>query len=144
MSRGYMLGGLTSTTGLNTTAMEFRAGARPMFLEELVITLEAATASKLALGRPANSVGVGGTLLLGSPDLDPDEVASEGGVVLSGQTTVPTAPTTYKGHLVLPGTIGNGFPWQLYGGIRIKQGTSLVIWNIAASSAFRFIARWRE
>jgi hypothetical protein len=34
----------------------------------------------------------------------------------------------------LPAAIGNGVVWTWPRGLRVKQGTSLVVWNITASA----------
>lgn len=141
----YERGDLTTATAIGP-ALEIRAGAgEPMYIQELGLFLTAATASSIGFGRPANSIGAGGTVGLGSADLDPDDVPSVGGVVLSGQTTVPTAPTIFKRQIVLAGTIGNGIMWTWPApGLRVKQNTSVVLWNIAINSALRTYIRWSE
>lgn len=141
----YERGDLTTATAAASAALEIRAGAsEPMYIKELGLFLTAATASTLGLGRPANTPA-GGTVGLGSADLDPDDVPSVGGVVLSGQTTAPTAPTIFKRTIVLPGAIGNGIVWTWpEPGLRVKQTTSLVVWNVALNSALRYYIRWSE
>lgn len=140
--RLYERGDLTTATAAGSIAAELRAINRPMFVEELGLFLNAATASILGFGR-AGVAGVGGTVGLGDADLGGDEVASEGGVVLAA-TTAATAPSPYKRQISIPGAIGNGIVWTWPMGLRIKAGTSLVLVNIALSSALRLYVRWRE
>lgn len=142
--RYYELGGLTTLTAINTVPIEFRAIGDASYIEELGLFLTAATATTLGFGRPANATGAGGTVLAGDADLGTDEQLSSGGVILSGQTTAPTAPTTYKRTILIPGAVGNGIVWTWPRGLRVKPGTSLTLTNIAASSALRFYVRWYE
>lgn len=130
------------TTGVTAanTALEVRAGANnPVFIKEIGIFLEAATATKLGLGRPANNGSVaGGTLGAFQSDSE-DDAASQGGVVLSGWSTAPTVPTTFMRMVTLPNAIGNGIVWTFAGdGLRVKAARSIVLWNIATSSALRY------
>lgn len=141
---GYELGLLTTNVTINTIAAELRATTRSMYVREIGIFLNAATATTLGLGRAANVTGVGGTVNLGQT-LSNDDEASVNGVVLSGQSTAPTAPTLYHRQIALPGAIGNGMVWVWEDpGFRIKLGTALVLVNVTASSALRLYVRWEE
>lgn len=130
------------TTGVTAanTSLEVRAGANnPIFIQEIGIFLEAATATKLGLGRPANNGSVAG----GTPGTfvsdSEDDAASQAGVVLSGWSTAPTVPTTFMREVTLPNAIGNGIVWTFAGdGLRVKAARSIVLWNIATSSALRY------
>lgn len=141
----YERGDLTTGTASGAAALEIRAGANdPLYIEELGLFLNAATASLLGFGRPANTPA-GGTVGLGDADLGGDEAASAGGVVLSGWTTAPTAPTIYKRQVALPAAIGNGVIWRWGGeGLRVKAGTSMVVWNLQLNSALRYYVRFRD
>jgi hypothetical protein len=131
----YELGVLTSVVTSGTPAAEIRAGSDPIFIKEIGLFLTAATASKLGIGRPANTIGAGGTSTLLLPSISEDPAAF-GGIVLSGQTTVPTVPTNFLRRIDLPAAIGNGIVFTWGGkGLRIKASTSLVIWNLQANSA---------
>lgn len=131
----YELGVLTTTVTNASVAAEIRAGSDPIYIKEIGIFLTAATATKLGLGRPANTVGAGGTVSLMLPTVS-DDPASVGGIVLSGQTTVPTVPTSFLRRIDIPGAIGNGIVFTWGGkGLRVKAATSLLVWNLQANSA---------
>jgi hypothetical protein len=120
---------------ISVAQAELRAAAGDaIYVYEVGVSLTAATASSIGLGRPANSGSVaGGTLTLGQANVQDDPVAV-GGVVTTGWTTAPTAPTVFMRRIGLPAAIGNGVVWTWPRGLRVKQGTSLVLWNITASS----------
>lgn len=140
----YERGDLTTQVAIGTPALEIRAVGDPMYVKELALFANAATASQIGLGRPANGTGAGGTLGLGVAQIS-DDAAGVCGTVLSGQTTAPTAPTTYLRQGSFAAAIGAGIVWTWPGdGLRVKQGTSLVLWNIAAGSALRTYVVWDE
>lgn len=118
-----------------TAQAELRAGsADALTVYEIGVTLNAATASTIGLGRPANNGSVaGGTQTLGQANIQDDPVAV-GGVVTTGWTTSPTAPSVFLRRIGLPATIGTGIVWTWPKGLRVKQSTSLVVWNITAAS----------
>jgi hypothetical protein len=120
---------------ISVAQAELRAAATDaIYVYEIGVSLTAATASSIGLGRPANSGSVaGGTQTLGQANNQDDPVAV-GGVVTTGWTTAPTAPTVFLRRIGLPAAIGNGVIWTWPRGLRVKQGTSLVLWNITASS----------
>jgi hypothetical protein len=132
--------------GTNGVAQcEFRAGSAPAYIREIGVFLNAATASTIGIGRPANNGSVaGGTLAPGQPN-NQDDASPVGGIVASGWSTAPTAPTQLLRRIGLPAAIGNGmvFTWGERG-LRIKQNTSLVIWNLAASSVASIYIVWEE
>lgn len=127
----YELGFVTTNTAAASIAFEFRAGGDPAYIREIGLFANTAVAATLGLGRPANTVGAGGTLTLGQANIS-DDSAAVGGVVLTGQTTLPTAPANYLRRAGIPAAIGNGIIWT-WGerGLRVKQATSLVVVNIA-------------
>jgi hypothetical protein len=124
---------------------EFRAGADPAYIREIGVFLNAATASTIGIGRPANNGSVaGGTVVLGQGG-NQDDANPAGGIVASGWTTAPTAPAQFFRRIGLPAAIGNGmvFTWGERG-LRVKQNTSLVIWNLAANSVASIYIVWEE
>lgn len=140
----YELGFLTTTVTSGSNAFEFRAGADPCYIREIGLFLNAATATTIGLGRPANTVGAGGTVALGQANVS-DDSAAVGGVVLSGWTTTPTQPTNFLRRGGLPAAIGNGLIWTwAERGLRVKQATSLVLWNLAANGALNGYVIWEE
>jgi hypothetical protein len=139
----YELGFLTTTVASGSNGFEFRAGADPAYIYEIGLSLAAATATTVGLGRPANTVGVGGTLTVGQGNVS-DDAASTAGVVLSGWTTVPTVPAQFLRRFAAPAAVGNGWIWQWPQGLRVKQATSVVLWNLAANSALNGYVCWAD
>jgi hypothetical protein len=148
----YEVGLLTTQTASASIAAELRATTRSMYLRELGLFLAAATSTIVGLGRAGNVTGVGGTLNLGQPTAHHVvgstagmEEASVNGIVLSGQTTAPTAPASYHRQIGLAAAIGNGIVWEWpHPGLRIPVGTAVVLVNLATNSALRMYAAWGE
>ena len=135
--------GGAGTTGV--AQAEFRAGADPAYIREVGIFLNAATASTIGLGRPANNGSVaGGTVTLGQANVQ-DDSAAAAGFVTTGWSTAPTVPTQFFRRIGLPAAIGNGIIWT-WGerGLRVKQATSLVVWNLATNSVASISFVWEE
>jgi hypothetical protein len=130
---------------ISVAQAELRAASTDaIYVYEVGVSLTAATASSIGLGRPANSGSVaGGTLAVGLGN-DQDVAAAVGGIVTTGWTTAPTAPTNFFRRIGLPAAIGNGVIWTWPRGLRVKQGTSLVLWNITASSIANIHFVWEE
>jgi hypothetical protein len=137
---------LAVTGGVGTIAVaqaELRAGAADaIWLRELGIFLNAATASRIGFGKPANTPA-GGSPVLGLATNG--GAAAAGGVVVSGWSTAPTAPTQYYRIIGLPAAIGNGIIWTFQGdGLLIPASGAVVIWNITASSIASIFWVWEE
>lgn len=125
-----------------TAQAEFRAASTDAcYIYEIGVFLNAATASLIGIGRPAN-VPSGGALTLGQANVQDDPVATAG--ITTTWTTAPTAPTVFQRRIGLPAAIGNGIAWTWPTGLRVKQSTSLVIWNITASSIASIYFVWDE
>ncbi len=142
----YELGVVGGVGTSGVAQCELRAASTdPIYIREIGIFLNAATASTIGIGRPANNGSVaGGTLVLGQANNQDDPVATAG-LVLTGWTTAPTVPTQFFRRFGLPAAIGNGmiFTWGERG-LRIKQGTSLVVWNLALNSIASIYFVWAE
>lgn len=128
----YEIGLRTSGVLVTTAQLEIRAITRRLKLLEIGGTLQAATASTLGLGRPANTGSVAGGTLNTLQLSDENDAAALGTTVLTGWTTAPTAPTQFLRRWGLPATIGSGFVWTP-SGLYIKPAGSLVLWNITAN-----------
>jgi hypothetical protein len=145
MASRYELGVNGGAGTIAVAQAELRAiSTDSIWVKEIGLFLNAATASSIGLGRPANSGSVaGGTLVLGQATNG--GVAAVGGVVTTGWTTAPTAPTIFLRRIGLPAAIGNGIIWTFQGdGLLVPGGGSLVIWNIAASSIASLYFVWEE
>jgi hypothetical protein len=128
-----------------TAQAELRASAtNAVYVYEVGVFLNAATASAIGLGRPANNGSVaGGASVVGLQNVQ-DDPAALAGIITSGWTTPPTAPTQFFRRIGLPAAIGNGLIWTWPKGLRVKQSTSLVLWNITASSVASIYFCWEE
>jgi hypothetical protein len=132
----HRLGVRTTGITIATAGLEIRGGQyRPRRIVEIEILMAAATASVFGIGRPANMGSVaGGTVNPFLPE-HPDDTALAQGIVLSGWTTAPTAPTSFLYRVNLPATLGARWcvsPRDLV----IAPATlfnQIVIWNITGN-----------
>lgn len=126
----YEIGVRTSGVASASAALELRSGTKRARVHELGITLQAATATTLGLGRPANTPA-GGT---NNPPLATDaaDSAALAGAYLAGWSTVPTAPTSFLRRIGFPATIGSGAIWT-FRNLIIPVSASIVLWNLAAN-----------
>ena len=115
---------------------EIRTGATPgrARLLEIGITLAAATASTIALGRPA-AIGITPTTPVDFLSEDPNDVIATG-VVQSALAwaTKPTIPTAFIRRISLPATSGTGVLWIFPTGLVIPINSSLVLWNLGTNA----------
>lgn len=141
----YERGDLTTSVTNATPALEFRPVGRDATLLEWGIALNAATASLFGIGYSGNTPA-GGTVAVGVNTARGGGVPG-GGTILSGQTTVPTVPSTFWRRYGLPGAIGNGvfWAWNLDDIIIPNAaGASPILWNAQANSAFNTYMKWEE
>jgi len=130
----YSLANLTTATGAAAATLELRTAStdRGKVLE-VGWFLNAATASTHGIGRPA-AIGVTPTSPITWLAEDPAEPAGTLQTALAWGTG-PTVPANFFRRVALPAVIGAGviltFPLPLV----IAISSSIVIWNIAASSA---------
>ena len=133
----YELGFQTTVTAAGAALAEIVAAGRPMAILEFSAFNSAATAAaRLQLGRPGNTPAGGSVVPAATPiNLPQDMVASGGGVILSGQTTPPTAPVAgeVKRNWSLPATIGAAAVWSWLPGemvVGTTRSRSLLFWNV--------------
>lgn len=141
----YAKGFQSAAAAAGAAYFEFRPGARMVQIRELGVSCNAATASSIGLGQPGNTPA-GGTPSLGAP-LDRNAQAAVGGVVTSGWTTAPTAPSIYVRQLILPATIGAGVIWTFPEPVEINASAAgLILWNFgaAAGSVLSAYIEWDE
>lgn len=132
------LGVRTTNSTVNQACWELRppAGSNPRVLEISVITL--ATALSIGLGRPSVP-GISPVAVTAfQPDDIPDGVYggnSNVGVALSWATS-PTAPTSFLRRWNTLNSFGMGVIWTFPRGLFVPASSSLVIWNITATTTF--------
>jgi len=115
------------------------------YIREIGISLNAATASSVGLGRPANTPTATTSVLGQAHD------AAEGAATVNMDTawgTAPTAPTIFMRRVVFPATAGVGLIWAFPPGSEIIMPVSgwLTFWNFggAAGSACSLYVTWEE
>lgn len=149
MSARYEAGGVTSAAPAAGAAFaEIRnTAARRIYLEELAVSLGAATATNVALSR-AGAQGAGGTALVGVAE-DPGAPAAAASLVMSAFTTAPTfTATAMLRRFHLGAAIGAGmiWTWPATDRLVIPASGSLVVWTpaIAGAAAISVYAVWTE
>ena len=145
----YEAAGVTSAApAIGAAFAELRnTAARRLLVEEIGISLGAATATNIALHR-STAQGAGGTALVGLQE-DPNQTAAAASLVMSAFTTAPTfTATAMLRRFSLPGAIGAGVIWTFAKTDRlvIPPSTSLVIATptIAGAAAINVYVIWVE
>lgn len=132
----YTLAVRTSDGSNAAAAWEIITGATPgrVRLMEIGFFLAAATASIIALGRPA-AKGITPTAPVDFLPYDPNDVLASG-VIQSALAwgTGPTVPGDFLRRIALPATAGTGVIWTFGDGIVIPVSSSLILWNLASNS----------
>jgi hypothetical protein len=127
----YSIAARTSQLTINTSSFELRA-LTALRVREIGITATATTASTFGLGRPANTTGIGGTVIAGLTHDGTNTTTS--GLVITGWSTAPTAPAQYLRRLQTA-AIGAGVIWTFPSPIVVPAGGALVLFNITAVGA---------
>ena len=141
----YEVGVLTTAAATATPHMSLHAaatGSRPR-IYEIGFFNNAATASSVGLGRPANSP-TATTSVLGQAEDPADSAALTN--MDTAWSTAPTAPTNYFKRIVLPATIGAGIIWTFPKGIVLANSAYLTLFNFGAgtASALNVYMVWEE
>src|SRR5215472_1267418 len=130
----------TAAAGAAAAYSEFVPnGTRRAYIREMGMFSQSATAAaKTQLGRPGNTPA-GGTVQVGSAQ-DPSNVAPVSGVVTSGWTTAPTAPSAANtlrqwDFNNVPGS-GVIFTWPADGELiaGASRANGIVTWNAGGSA----------
>lgn len=138
----FSLGINTTVSGSAAANSELRTvSGVPYRARYIAITLAAATASTYGIGRPA-AIGITPTSPIQMLPLNPNDLATNAPSTAVAWGTGPTVPTNFLERITLPATIGAGVIWN-YGPnefllmpVNAAAGVaSIVVWNIAASSA---------
>jgi hypothetical protein len=129
----FSLANRTTNITIANACLEIRTGAadRPRIME-IGISINAATASVFGLGRPA-AIGITPTAPVTVPGEDPIDTFSTVQTALAWGTG-PTAPVLFFRRISLPATVGAGVIWTFPAGLLISPSSSMVIWNITATS----------
>jgi hypothetical protein len=124
-----------ATATANAVRWELRAGARPFWLQELLISNEAATVVTLLLHR-ALAIGVTPTSPVSLVSEDGQGVASLAQTAIAWGTA-PTVPTTSPiARVGFPATIGAAwFVTFKEPGLFVAASASLILINLNASSS---------
>lgn len=137
---GWYEGGIASVAAAAAASYATLKGdtTRDVELDELAMYCNAATASSILLGRPANTPVDTTTVLLNARKPDSQVAAlTRWGTAWS---TAPTVPTVVFRRITLPATIGAGVVWVwAYGfGIDLSKTVGstmwLVLWNFGAGA----------
>lgn len=109
------------------------APTRRMRIREISHFNNAATASSVGIGRPANAP-TGTSITLGQAQ-DPTDAAGTGGLH-STWSVAPTAPTVYMRRIALPATIAVGISWvwSVDVPLVVPAAGFIVLWNFGASA----------
>lgn len=128
----FSLGVRTSNGTTTEACWEIIAGLKPIYIEELEIFLNAATASAFGLGRPA-AKGVTPTspVSLLCDDGSGQEALAKVAVAWG---TKPTVPAKFFRRISLPATVGATVKWQFSNGLFVPAGGTLILWNLSAVS----------
>ena len=129
----YSLSQRTSNVTIANACWEIRTAATDRaYVFEIGITINAATASVFGLGRPA-AIGVTPTSPVTFLAEDPGAPASTVQATLAWATG-PTVPANFLRRISLPATVGAGVIWTFPRGLIIPISSSIVLWNITATS----------
>jgi hypothetical protein len=135
----YSLGVITTNVTIANANWEIRTASTDRSrVIELGFFLNAATASTVGFGRPG-AIGVTPTSPVTFLAEDPGDPAATVTSALAWGTG-PTVPTAFLRRVNLPATIGTGVVWNFPRGVVIAISSSLVLWNITATSALNAYA----
>jgi hypothetical protein len=132
--RTYSLGvaSIAAATGATYFTLH-TAAANGVYIREIGLFVNAATASSVGLIRPSNTP-VATTSVLGLPQ-NPSDVASTVNLD-TAWSTAPTIGTAYLRKMTIPATIGNGLIWQFPTDAPLVVAASswLIFWNYGAGT----------
>ena len=130
----YSLARITTATGSAAACLEIRTATTPRpRIFEIGISLQAATASEIGLGRPA-AIGLTPTSPVTWLAEDPGDPVGTVQTALAWATG-PTVPANFLRRVSLEAKIGAGIIWTFPRGLIIPISSGLVLWNISTVSA---------
>lgn len=127
------LGSLTSNGTTGEAAWEFiNDTLTPAKIMRIVVSLVAATATTLGLGRPA-AKGITPTTPVAL--LAEDEIATQTGLKTAmAWATKPTIPAAFYRRVGLPAVIGQTYEFEFVKGLYVPAAATVILWNLAANS----------
>lgn len=141
----YSVSNTSAAAAAGAAYCDLRAGtSQRLYLREIGLTLNAATASSIGLGRPATA----GTVSTSTTGIAVDP--SDGTVTTvmgTAWSVAPTAPTTFFRRFVAPATAASGVTWYFNrGDLVVASSATLILWNFgaAAGSALSVYFVWEE
>lgn len=141
----YSVSNTSAAAASGATYCDLRAGSgQRIYIREIGVTLNAATASSIGIGRPATN-GTTSTTTTGQA-LDPADSATTT-VMGTAWSVAPTAPSVFFRRIVMPATAGSGFVWYFdRGGLVVAASGVLNMWNFGAGagSALSVYFVWEE
>ena len=150
MSNRYEAAGVTSAApAIGGSFAEFRVGARRALIEQIEVSLGAATATNVALTRGSGLSAGASTTLTGIAE-DPSAPAAGGALAMGTYaTTQPTiTPANMLKRFHLPGAIGAGIIWTWPQSDRliVPANGSIVLFTpvIAGAAAISVGVIWTE
>jgi hypothetical protein len=129
----YEIGTRTVTVTSGAAAAEFRSGSgQRCYVREIGISLGAATASIVGIGKPA-AIGVTPTSPITALASDPADSAATAQIA-TAWGTAPTAPANFWRRFGMPANIGAGIVWTWWNRpLVIAVSSSIVVWNLATN-----------
>lgn len=148
----YELGFAPTNTLANTAQWEFVAGSgEPANILEIGYSRTATAGEQWLIGRPGNTPAGGTPITASNPtDLKDSASTSSGGIVLSGWTTAPTAPSGGKLFTTQRWQTANqqGMLFSWWKGLLIvdpSRNNGLVMWaSDAPAAGTRVWIKWEE
>ena len=122
----------TTVTSNGAAVVELIAGAVPIHVMEIGIALVNATASVLALGRPA-AAGITPTTPVGLL-LNESAVGTSRATLAAAWGTGPTIPAAYYRQTALPATAGAERIWSFEDGVFVPASGRLILWTLSVVS----------
>jgi hypothetical protein len=137
----YSLSLSSGTTTTASPAFDLQGeGASPKILEVSVTCGSAAAGAAFGLGRAGNGsspIQLAPIYLLSEADTSSSLTTS----CATAWTVAPTIPAQMFRRNVSNATVGGGVIWTFPRGLRVENGTSMVLWNILTNSPL-FFATW--
>ena len=139
--------GFTTTATVTAAAIaDLRsASGERLYVREIGLFLNAATASSIGLYRPS-TLGTASTSVTAVP-VDPGDAAATGSVGTAWSVAPAVSTNVPLRKAQLPAAIGNGIIWQFSDrGLVVPVSSSLLLWNFSGStnSVLNGYIEWEE
>ena len=140
--------GFTTTATVTAAAIaDLRSGSgERLYVREIGLFLNAATASSIGLYRPS-TLGTASTSVTAVP-VDPADAAATGSVGTAWSVAPAVSTNVPIRKAMLPAAIGNGIIWTFpdRNGLVVPVSSSLLLWNFGGStnSILNGYIEWEE